>query len=51
MKELYVEPKAEVIRFVAEENLASDGNTSFIGWDVTDSSDGTINYDKGFDFY
>ena len=31
MKEHYVAPEVEVIRFVAEENLAFDDSTSFPG--------------------
>lgn len=49
MKELYVAPEAEIIQFVAEENLASGEQTSFLGWDVTDNSDGNWNnFDKWF---
>ncbi len=44
MKELYVSPEAEVVCFVSEENLAwdteADGITSFLGWDITDYTDG-----------
>lgn len=38
MKKIYEAPEAEVICFVAEENLAFD--TSFLGFDVTDNQDG-----------
>ena len=48
MKELYVAPEVEVVHFVAEENLAFD-NTSFLGWDITDTQDGNWNnWDKWF---
>ena len=48
MKELYEAPKAEIVQFVAEENLASS-NTSFLGWDITDQGDGNWeNWDKWF---
>ena len=48
MKELYEAPEAEIVQFVAEENLAF-GNTSFLGWDVTDTQDGNWNnWDKWF---
>jgi hypothetical protein len=43
MKETYIAPEAEVIQFVAEENLAFDDKTSFLGWDVTDTQDGDWN--------
>ena len=50
MKESYVKPEADVVYFVSEENLASGETTSFIGWDVTDKSDGGItNWGKWFD--
>lgn len=49
MKELYVAPEVEVIYFVAEENLAFDKQTSFLGWDVTDTQDGSWdNWGKWF---
>ena len=49
MKENYVTPEAEVIRFVSEENLANDEKASFIGWDITDKSDGdSTNWGKWF---
>ena len=47
MKECYVAPEAEVVQFVAQENLAFDDTTSFIGVDVTENQDG--NADKWFD--
>lgn len=48
MKEIYVVPEAEIVLFVAEENLAFD-KTSFLGWDVTDQGDGNWNnWDKWF---
>ncbi len=48
MKELYVAPEAEIVCFVAEENLALD-ETSFLGWDITDQGDGDWeNWDKWF---
>ena len=41
MKERYVAPEAEVVRFVAEENLASgEGLVSYVGFDVTSKQDG-----------
>lgn len=49
MKELYTAPEAEIIHFVAEENLAFDDKTSFLGWDVTDTQDGNWdNWGKWF---
>ena len=49
MKEIYTAPEAEIIYFVAEENLAFDEKTSFLGWDVTDQGDGNWkNWDKWF---
>lgn len=49
MKEQYVSPEAEIIHFVAEENLAFDDTTSFVGWDVTDTQDGYWeNWEKWF---
>lgn len=48
MKEQYVAPEVEAVHFVAEENLAFD-NTSFLGWDITDTQDGNWNnWDKWF---
>lgn len=38
MKERYVAPEAEIVRFVAEEALASQ--VSFVGFDVTETQDG-----------
>ncbi len=44
MKELYVAPEAEIVRFVAEENLAEGfGLVSYVGFDVTDKKDGEWN--------
>lgn len=49
MKKFYVAPEAEIVSFVAEENLAFDDNTSFLGWDVTDTQDGNWeNWGKWF---
>ena len=49
MKKIYEAPEAEVICFVAEENLAFDEETSFLGWDVTDNQDGNWeNWGKWF---
>ena len=48
MKELYTAPEAEIVYFVAEESLASDNNTSVLGWDITDNADGGTNYDRWF---
>lgn len=48
MKELYIAPEAEIVCFVAEENLALSA-TSFLGWDITDQGDGNWeNWDKWF---
>lgn len=48
MKELYVAPEAEIVSFVAEENLAFSV-TSFLGWDITDQGDGDwSNWEKWF---
>ena len=38
MKEFYVAPEAEIVRFVAEEALANQ--VSFLGFDVTNKQDG-----------
>ena len=38
MKEFYVAPEAEIVRFVAEEALAN--KVSFLGFDVTNKQDG-----------
>lgn len=43
MKELYVAPEAEIVRFVAEENIALNEETSFLGWEVTGNKDGNWN--------
>lgn len=49
MKELYVAPEAEIVRFVAEQNVASGDNNSFLGFDVTDKQDGDWHgWDKWF---
>ena len=49
MKDSYMAPEAEIVLFVAEENLASNENTSFLGWDITDQGDGNWeNWDKWF---
>lgn len=53
MKELYISPEAEVVCFVSEENLAlslnENGVTSFLGWDITDYTDGDWNnWEKWF---
>ena len=45
MKELYIAPEAEVVRFVAEEALAAQV-VSFMGFDVTETQDGDW---KGWD--
>ena len=48
MKELYVAPEAEIVRFVAEEDLAT-GTVSFLGFDVTNQQDGDWNgWDQWF---
>ena len=41
MKERYVAPEVEIVRFVAEEALASQ--VSFMGFDVTEQQDGDWN--------
>ena len=49
MKELYVAPEAEIVRFVAEEKLAFNDQDSFLGFDVTDNQDGDWGgWDKWF---
>ncbi len=49
MKDSYMAPEAEIVLFVAEENLASNESTSFLGWDITDQGDGNwANWDKWF---
>lgn len=42
MKELYVAPEAEIVRFAAEEKLAFNDQDSFLGFDVTDQQDGNF---------
>ena len=53
MKEFYVAPEAEVIRFVAEENIANENEVSVLDWNVENNADadgGNIdNYGKWFD--
>lgn len=49
MKELYVAPEAEIVRFVAQENIADDQPSSILdGWGVDNKEDGVINADKWF---
>ena len=50
MKEFYVAPEAEVIRFVAEEYIADTDPTSVIDWVVSNNEDGDVgaNYEKWF---
>jgi len=49
MKEMYMAPEAEIVRFVAEENMAASDNVSFLGFDVTDKQDGEwSSWDKWF---
>ena len=53
MKEFYVAPDAEIIRFVAEENIADTDPTSVLDWNVSDNKDGSFSnnvdsYDKWF---
>jgi hypothetical protein len=49
MQEMYVAPMAEIIRFVAEENIAASDDVSFLGFDVTDKQDGEWNsWEKWF---
>lgn len=49
MKENYIVPKAEIICFAPEENLAFDEAVSFLGWDITGTQDGNWNnWDKWF---
>ena len=50
MKEFYVAPEAEVIRFVAEEYIANTDPTSVLDWLIEDNLDGDVgtNYDKWF---
>lgn len=48
MKELYLAPEAEIVRFVAEEKLAFD-EASDVSWDVSNAQDGDwSNIDKWF---
>ncbi len=46
MKEFYVAPEAEIIRFVAQESIA-DNPASILDWAVN-NDDGIINEDKWF---
>ena len=49
MKELYVAPEAEIVCFAAEERIAFNDNSSFLGFDVTDTQDGNWdNWGKWF---
>ncbi len=53
MKEFYVAPDAEIIRFVAEENIADTDPTSVLDWNVGNNQDGSFdsdvnNYNKWF---
>ncbi len=50
MKEFYVAPEAEIVRFVAEENIANTDSTSVLDWDIKNDQDGdfSANYDKWF---
>ena len=50
MREVYIAPEAEVIRFVAEENIANTEPTSVLDWAVSndENKDGIINADKWF---
>ena len=41
MREVYVAPEAEIVRFAAEEALANQ--VSFMGFDVTNKQDGDWN--------
>ena len=40
MKERYMAPEAEIIRFVAEEELAAGSLASNVSFDVLDQADG-----------
>ena len=40
MREIYIAPEAEIVRFAAEEKLAFNDQDSFLGFDVTDNQDG-----------
>lgn len=47
MRETYVAPEAEIVCFIAQEELANQ--TSFLGFDVTENQDGDWNgWDKWF---
>lgn len=47
MREVYIAPEAEIVRFAAEEALANQ--VSFMGFDVTDKQDGDWNgWDQWF---
>lgn len=53
MKELYIAPEAEIIRFVAEEELAAGVGfgeiASNVGFEVENQADGNwANWDKWF---
>lgn len=52
MKEFYVAPEAEVIRFIAEENIANTTDpTSVLDWLIEENQDGNVgtdNYNKWF---
>lgn len=52
MKEFYVAPEAEIVRFVAQENIADDQPVSILdSWGVENGADGNISvddYDKWF---
>ena len=49
MREIYIVPEAEIVRFAAEEKLAFSDQDSFLGVDVTDNQDGDWNgWDKWF---
>ena len=43
MREIYIAPEAEIVRFAAEEKLAFNDQDSFLGFDVTDNQDGDWN--------
>lgn len=47
MKEFYVAPEAEIIRFVAEENIANE-TTSELDWAVDQGDGDFVNQDKWF---
>ena len=49
MKEVYVAPEAEIIRFAAEENIATTNPTSVLDFEIGNNADGgVIDYDKWF---